>query len=271
MKVLLFAGTKNGRVLAQKLIDRGVSVVISSMTAHGNDLLPNHQLLDRRFGPMTEVSIASLIWSEAIEAVVDATHPYAEEISHNIIHACRETGCRLYRLDRQPGFDPMEGRHFASMEEACRFLGSVKGNVLLTTGSNQVDVAVRFIERERIIVRLLPVDNSVKKATDCGLPMDRILAMTPPFGVAENLAHIREHHIDYLLTKDGGVIGGTMAKAEAVREARIELVVIDRPVLDYESVYYEDKTLISDLLGDTEDRRRNGKEHHVSRDRLNGR
>lgn len=247
MKILLFAGTKNGRELAHKLVGLDLEVVVSSLTEHGNALLPNHPRLDKRYGPMSAKQIEKLIKESLIDAVVDATHPYAAEISQNIIDACGQCAKTVYRLERRPGFSEKEGKHFDSMEGACRYLGSLEGNVLLTTGSNQVDVAVQWINKDRLTVRLLPVDVSVNKAHNCGLKDHQILALNPPFGKVENLEHIRDYKIQYLLTKDGGAIGGTFSKSEAVRASGIELIVIDRPQLQYEHMYYEEDALIAAL------------------------
>ena len=99
MKILLFGGTTEGRVLAQKLLALGHAVTVSVATALGAEMLgdfPKDHILT---GRLEQPAIARRLPDYAL--CIDATHPYAVEVTKNIQAACEATGTPLRRLLRQ--------------------------------------------------------------------------------------------------------------------------------------------------------------------------
>ena len=100
-KVLLFAGTSEGRLLAEKLLAAGYLVHICVATEYGKEVLQDHKNLCIHEGRLDVSSMEQLIKSDSWCMVVDATHPYAVEVSKNVRAACEAAGQSYLRLLRE--------------------------------------------------------------------------------------------------------------------------------------------------------------------------
>ncbi len=237
MRLLIFAGTKNGRELITDLIEDHI-IIASSMSDYGNSLLPNGDNIIKIVGKKSSKDIEDIISSERIDLVIDCTHPYAKEISLNILEASKITGVKTIRFERQSTVSKNLGIHFCSMEDSCRYLNSKAGNILFTTGVNEVLNMVKMVDKRRIYVRVLSVQSSLNKIEESGIDSTHVVLKNPPFTLEENLKHIKEFNIKYLVTKDSGSEGNIHEKIEAVITSGIELLIIDRPVIEYSDIYY---------------------------------
>jgi|GEM_PF-4868613 precorrin-6x reductase len=247
-KVLVFAGTIDGRLIIQKLLKKNIQVTASSLTEHGNALLEDHPLLSKRFGPLERQEINKLLDHNGFDMVIDATHPYADRISNHVLQACQKQNVRLFRLEREKAFKPEEGLHFKTMREACHYLNNKSGHILFTTGTNSIPEIVEILPKDRLIFRILPIKGSIEVAKKSGLRAENLLALNPPFRVEDNINHIKKHKVRYLVTKDSGVNGGCIEKSQATREMNIELIIIDRPMSRYNHVYYSDEKIIDEIV-----------------------
>ena len=139
--VILFAGTTEGRLLAEYLQELDRPFVICVATGYGRDLLEDICRPDRtgcmeiRQGRLDVTEMEQMFDELRPELVIDATHPYAAEVTHNIKMACsKRKGLRLLRCLREPGAgDSRPGViHMPDVEAAVTWLSSVKGNILVT-------------------------------------------------------------------------------------------------------------------------------------------
>ena len=229
MEVLLFGGTLEGRVLAERLAARGIRVTCSVATEYGQSLIHPVEGLTVRTGRLNQVEMEELMKSGSYACVVDATHPYAAEVSTNLRGAAEHCALSYYRLLRAS--ETAENVCWAaSMEEAARYLDSKEGPILLTTGSKELAgfTGIQKME-ERLWVRILPSVESLQTALALGIPARHIICMQGPFSRELNRATLRQIGAKFLVTKDSGKAGGFAAKAEAAAEAGTELVVIARP------------------------------------------
>lgn len=230
-RILLFGGTSEGRLIAEWLSARGsCDVVASSLTEYGAllvDELPNVTSLA---GRMVPDDMRALMEAGGFACVVDATHPYAVDVSASIAECAAACGLPRYRVSREgEPKGPWTGVDTA--QEAAELVAARPGNVLLTTGSRDLSHYVRAMPdfADRLYVRILPVEASLASAAALGIPTDHIIAMQGPFSKELNCALIRESAIDVLVTKASGAAGGFWEKAEAAQECGIELIVIHRP------------------------------------------
>ena len=115
------------------------------------------------------------------------------------------------------------------MAVAAEMLERLPGNVLLTTGSKELDHFARPGLRERCFPRVLPMADSLERCLALGFPPKNIICMQGPFTKEMNVATLHQFHIDTLVTKDTGGYGGFRAKAEAAKEAGCVLLVVERP------------------------------------------
>ena len=108
-KLLIFAGTTEGRMLAQAMAEKGFLVTASVATGYGREVLPQGENLTVLTGRLDEGAMEGLLEKEGFCQVVDATHPYAQDVTQNIRKACEKVGTPYLRLLR-PGslFLPFE-------------------------------------------------------------------------------------------------------------------------------------------------------------------
>ena len=225
MKALLFGGTGEGRALAEWMLARGLDATVCVATEYGETLLPEGMQV--HVGRLDAVGMAALM-ADDYTLVIDATHPYAVEVTENIRAASERTGLPYLRLLRQSDGEDL-GHKAENMAVAAEMLEGLPGNVLLTTGSKELDHFARPGLRERCFPRVLPMAASLERCLALGFPPRNIICMQGPFTREMNVATLHQFHIDTLVTKDTGGYGGFRAKAEAAKEAGCALLVVERP------------------------------------------
>lgn len=232
LRVLVFGGTTEGRELAQWLGERGqCTVFISSLTEYGGSLvqgIPNAVTLT---GRMLPDRMRQIMAEHGFACVIDATHPYATDVSANISAAAYDCRTPVYRIVRE-GEPEGPWVSVGDAHAAARYVAQAEGNALLTTGSKDLAVYADVIDdfRERLYVRILPVSASIAITESLGIPASHVIAMQGPFSTELNSALIRERNIKVLVTKASGIAGGFWEKVNAARECGTELVVIQRPI-----------------------------------------
>ena len=225
-RLLIFGGTTEGRLLAQALSQRGVPAAVSVATVLGSEELSGLPGITPLVGRKTAQEMATLL--SGYDRCVDATHPYAQEVSANIRSACRTAGVPLRRLLRRSSELPPDSVLVGSPEEAARVLQSGEGNVRLAIGAKGVS-AFSGLAPERLYPRVLPVEESLSACRRAGIPTKNIIAMHGPFSQTLNEAILEQYRIRWMVTKDGGPAGGFGEKAAAARNAGAALVVLGRP------------------------------------------
>jgi len=230
MRVLLFGGTSEGRLLAAFLSENAVDTLVSVATAYGKELLIEDEHISVRTGRLDEEGMRELIPS--FDLVVDATHPYAVLASENIKAASLKEGVRYLRLIRESGVSPETGEDsfeavFDSVGEAAEFLKRTEGQIFVSTGAKELHKYCVIPDYEkRLVVRVLPVVESREICRK--LKLSRVIYAKGPFSYEENLKAFRENHISWLVTKDGGRAGGFKEKLDAAEALGIRTVLIRR-------------------------------------------
>lgn len=227
-EVWLVAGTSEGRKLAAELAEMGVLVYVSVATAYGASLLMEHQniiVLQKR---LNYEEMCTFLRVHRPELVVDATHPYAREVTENLKKACYQVNCEYLRVVR-----PESKYHQAvlvqSFAEVVELLSHTKGSVFLTTGSKDLPVFVHLPDfKTRVALRILPSQASLAKALELGFKPERIVCMQGPFAKELNVAMFKHFKTSYVVTKDSGRAGGFDDKLAAAAEVGAKLIVIER-------------------------------------------
>ncbi|RHR57536.1 precorrin-6A reductase [Clostridium sp. AF18-27] len=235
--VLLFGGTTEGRELAARLAVRGQRTILCVATDYGREVLEPELLanpcLDVRIGRMDAEEMRRLILEEEPGLVVDATHPYADQVTRNVREACEKTGRKCLRCLRpQSGAESPEGGvvRVPSVQAAVEWLAARDGNILVTTGSKELAAFSQLPDfATRVYARVLPTLPSLSACLDQGLSGRHIIAMQGPFSEETNRSQLEEFNCRFLVTKDTGDIGGFREKVRAAGEAGAVALVIDRP------------------------------------------
>lgn len=231
MKILLFGGTTEGRVLAQHLSRAGVEVVLSVATGYGAALAPEGPGLRVLAGRMEEGEMEALLGAGAFDYVVDATHPYAAVVTRNVQAAAEGAGVPYLRLVRE-GAPEGDWLHAPDMAGAAALAAELPGNVLLTTGAKELaSFAVPGL-LERCFPRVLPTLGSLERCLELGFPAAHVVCMQGPFSKELDLALLRQFGAKVLVTKASGGVGGFWEKVESAREAGCALIVVDRPAAE---------------------------------------
>lgn len=238
-QVLLFAGTIEGRKTAEYLCANQVSVYACVATEYGKSLLPKSENLQVSVERLNAEEMAELMERIKPEMVVDATHPYAAEVTANIRKACEKTGYIYKRLLRASEIcvdqeknaeDGFQCVYVNSTEEAAAWLSCHPGNVLLTTGSKELAKFVNIPDYQNCLyARVLSLPKVMEQCAALGFTGAHLIGMQGPFSTLLNRAMIQQLGIKYLVTKDTGTAGGFPEKMEAAELEGITLVVIGRP------------------------------------------
>lgn len=226
MKLLIFGGTTEGRVLAQRLAEAGAQVTVSVATPMGAEELADIPGLAVLTGRRDAAAMQALL--QDFDLCIDATHPYAAEASANIRAACTAAGMPLRRAVRPASTAADAAFTAENTAEAAAFLAGQEGNILLTTGAKELP-AFSALDKARLFARVLPTHEGISACEALGIPHRNIFAMQGPFGTALNCAIFEQYHIAWLVTKDGGRAGGFAEKLEAARRTGAKVVLIRRP------------------------------------------
>lgn len=232
--VWIFSGTSDGNLLASAISDSGAQVVISAATSYGAQIIQAPSQIV--FGKVGEARRRELLQSTQAKAIVDATHPYADVISEQLMKISAETGVPYLRFERSPA--SMQGGdasiHWAtSWSDALRIAKSLGRRIFLTTGSKHLPDATQSTHDSEFFVRITPDADGLRKVLESGIPPANIVCMQGPFSCEMNLATWRTFVIDVVVTRDSGDAGGFSQKLEAAQQMNIPMVVIKRPEIDY--------------------------------------
>ena len=168
--------------------------------------------------------MAAFLACERIDAVVDATHPFASRMSAEAVAACSATGTPLVVFTRPPWTREPDDRwvEVATMDDAVDALGTRRRTVFLTQGRLQLAAFARA-SQHRYIVRTIDRPAEIDALPDC-----RLILARGPFSLADELALIQRERIEALVTKNSGG-RATYAKIEAARALKIEVVILRPP------------------------------------------
>ena len=213
-KILILAGTKEARMLANRLVNVGHYVISSFAGVTVNPIVPEGHIRSGGFGG-TE-GLRQYITDENIDVLVDATHPFATEISEHAAEAAPD----VLRLER-PAWQALPQDNWINVPdiEAAVLALPVNARVMLTIGRKGIAKFSAFSGLARMIE---PPANP--------LPANwHVLLERPPFSVADELALMAQHGITHLVTKNAGG-RETAAKLEAARSLGLPVIMIARPI-----------------------------------------
>lgn len=234
-KILLFAGTTEGRNLAEFLEKNQIPTEVCVATQYGETLLEEGKYLHVHAGRLDETEMEQQIQKQQITLVIDATHPYAVIVSQNIRRACSRTGTEYIRLARKETDaswkQEMEDvTEVASVAEAAAFLAKKEGRIFAATGSKELS-AYQVIPdyQDRVVARVLSTPEAVSECAMLGFSGKNLICMQGPFTEDLNVAMLRQAQASWMVTKESGKAGGFLEKLRAAKKAGAKLVVIKRP------------------------------------------
>lgn len=231
-KFLIFAGTTEGRMITEFLCTKNALLHVQVATEYGEQLLPEQENVVIFSERLDEEQMYQQMMEENYDMVIDATHPYAKEVTQNIVAACIRSRMEYTRLVRAKAGIPAGSdiRYVDTHEEAVELLNGIEGKVFLATGSKDLPVYCQGInDIARLYVRVLPTAKVIGECQAAGITGDRMICMQGPFSAELNYTLFQEVGASVLVTKEAGKVGGFEEKVDAARRARIQTIVIGRP------------------------------------------
>lgn len=237
--IFVIAGTEDGRELAGFLLNGGFEVTASVVSSYGKSLLERYNGIKVNDRKLDETELISLLSTSDVEVLVDASHPYAVNVSQNAMAACQRVGVPYIRYERES--IPLTYEkifHVAGYEAAAIKAAELGKNIFLTTGSRnlKIFVASPALRDYNIIVRVLPTAEVLAECENFGLTPKNIVAMQGPFSTELNMALLKQYKADVIVSKDSGQIGGVDTKLTAAEKLELPVVLIDRPAIRYDNV-----------------------------------
>jgi len=249
--ILVIAGTSDSYQLIEALKKEGKDLIATVTTDYGKKLIEAKfeiRVIKKR---MEEKDIYNLIKKEKISLVIDATHPFAEEITEKAIKAAAETGIKYLRFERKKIDLSQYQQTTAKIIKAVDYNQAAQRandfeKIFLTTGSKNTEIFMCEIPNweSRLFLRLMTFPAFIQNIIDLGLPPENIIALKGPFTKEFNRVLFKEYAADVIVTKASGARGGLKNKIEAAAELGIAVIVIQRPQIEYPLVFNEAVNLI---------------------------
>jgi precorrin-6A/cobalt-precorrin-6A reductase len=223
MRLLILGGTTEASALVRQIADRPDLDPVLSFAGRTRSPVPP-QIPFRVGGFGGVAGLKAYLKEHRTDAVIDATHPFATQMSRHAVDACKDLGLPLAALTR-PAWSSREGNRWTrvpDMEAVVQALGKRPRNVLLTIGGLQLAAFARA-PQHRYTVRTIDHPDVISS-----LPFHCLILARGPFRLEDEIALMRDKHVEVLVTKNsGGAAVG--AKIEAARALGIEVIMVDRP------------------------------------------
>lgn len=238
MKIFLTAGTEDGRKLAEFLKSHGYDVTASVVSDYGKKILQQYDGIKINDKKLDADELEKNLRA-GFDILVDATHPYAVNVSQNAIDACRRVEIPYIRFERAE-VEVSDENIFKvdSYESAAVKAAELGKNIFITTGSRNLK---NFIESPALkdcslTVRILPTAEVLRECESYGLTPKQIIAMQGPFSTEFNVETFKHCRAEVIITKNSGKVGGADTKLAAAKILNLPVVMIERPKIFYPNV-----------------------------------
>jgi precorrin-6A/cobalt-precorrin-6A reductase len=224
-RILILGGTTEARGLAERLAGRHDLAVTLSLA--GRTANPAAQPVPVRSGGFGGAEgLAAYLKTERIDALIDATHPYAAIIAANAAQAARAAGVPLLAL-RRPAWVAVAGDRWieaADASAAMQALGDAPRRVFLALGRNDIAPFVAAPQHHYLVRSVDPVEPPLR------VPHASYVIGRGPFAQADDRALLAAHRIEIVVCKNSGG-DATYGKIAAARALGIDVVMLRRPAL----------------------------------------
>jgi precorrin-6A/cobalt-precorrin-6A reductase len=222
-RILILGGTTEARALGERLAKRGGLDVTLSLA--GRTAAPVPHAVPVRVGGFGGVAgLADYLVAEHVDALIDATHPYATIISENAIAAARQTAVPFMTL-RRPPWAAVAGDRWIEANDAkaaVSAIGQERRSVFVALGRNELKPFAGAPQHRYLVRSVDPVDPP--------LPLPQVTYVTArgPFSEADDRALMAAHAIEVVIAKNSGG-GAAYGKIAAARTLGIEVIMLRRP------------------------------------------
>lgn len=238
--ILVLAGTQDGREIAAGLRETGYEVIASVVSEYGRELAAQSGV-PTQAAAMDEQQLQQFVVQRGIRLIIDATHPYAVNVSRNARQVAANLHIPCLRYERPDSALPIYAKLVLApdMQRAAEMAVGLGKTVFLTTGSHSLPIFRSAAAGRdcRLIARVLPQPEVIADCIANGFSPADIIAAQGPFSQELNRELFRAYGADVMVTKNSGAIGGTDAKIAAAIELGLIIVVVQRPAALQQQVF----------------------------------
>jgi precorrin-6A/cobalt-precorrin-6A reductase len=232
VRVLILGGTSEARALAARVAELPDVDAVLSLAGRTRD--PHPQPIATRIGGFGGLDgLCTYLQAQRIDRVIDATHPFADQMSRHAVAACSRLALPLLILTREPWQKQADDTwtEVANLDEAVRRLGDTPMRVFLTIGRLGLAAFARAPQHFYLVRTIDPPDVA-------GLPSHRLILARGPFVAEDEERLMRDACIDVLVTKNSGG-PATYAKMIAARRLGVPAIVVMPPAPPHVRVVHD--------------------------------
>ncbi len=234
--IWLIGGTQESATLALAIAQEQIPCIVTVTTNSAKLLYPDVNGLRVWVGRLSAEKLREFYQEQQIIAILDASHPYAVEISQMAIAISQEYHVPYLRYERPTveefqehgqviyldGFEPLLAGDYLTGHR-----------VLLTLGYRPLQMFKPWQNRGTLFARLLPSTTALSAALQAGFTPDRLICLRPPISANLEQALWQNWGISLVVTKASGSAGGEDVKHKVAAQLGIPLIVIKRPLVNY--------------------------------------
>ncbi|MGK7944467.1 MAG: cobalt-precorrin-6A reductase [Microcystaceae cyanobacterium] len=230
--IWLIGGTAESREIAIEISRLNLYYVITVTTEQALYLYPQSPCLTVIITRLSKITAAEFIKKYKIKAIIDASHPYATEISKLAIYCATNFNLPYLRYERPTlsGDNIIEVKSLDTLLNSHYLLGK---RVLLTLGYQSLKSFKDWHNKATLYARILPKIDSLQAALNAGFPPKQLIAFRPPLNYEMEKALWQHWQIETVVSKASGRVGGEDIKRQISQELKIPLILIQRPSLSY--------------------------------------
>ena len=232
-RVWLIGGTGDSATVASVLAESNIPLVVTVATAAARNLYSDMLAIA---GCMNETAMLDFCQQHQIVAVIDASHPYAVEVSRQAIAITTQLNIPYLRYERASYSASANDSGIIELDSFEDLLSGdylTNRRVLLTVGCKVLPLFKSWQDKATLFARVLPKIASLETAIASGFTSDRLIAIHPPISIELETALWQQWQISLVVTKASGKAGGEDIKRQVAANLGIPLIVITRPQVVY--------------------------------------
>lgn len=228
-RIWLIGGTQESAQLARAIAQANLSCIVSITTESAIALYPAG--FPVHVGALAADAVFDFLQKHQISVVLDASHPFAAEISRSAIAACTQQNLPYLRFERAR--IAAHGTTVTNFEQLlnCDWLAGKR--VLLTIGYRFLPLFQAWQAKATLFTRILPSTVALETALKSGFTSDRIIALRPPISYELERSLWQQWQISVVVTKASGAPGGEDTKRQVAEQLGVQLILVERPAIAY--------------------------------------
>ena len=232
-KLWLVGGTGDSAKIAKIITNNFFPCIATATTSQAIDLYKEAPKINLRIGRLSTKDIRNFCYQEKIKGIIDASHPFAENISQQAISIAQSSGIPYINYQRSSLPIDSQITYLDSLETLIEKEYLTNKRVLLTIGCKFLPMFKLWHEKSLLFTRILPRLSSLEIALAAGFKEKHIISLRPPINLELEKAIWEQWKIDIVVTKASGKQGGEDIKKKVSKILGTSLIIIQRPSINY--------------------------------------